>query len=182
MSESDSKKEQPIIVRTSIYGEAKTCLIRRFVKNEYRDHDSSMEGLLFKNVFIDSLQIKMVLLEESKLRWFQNIPNSCRNAQIALVCFDVISRDSYDTCNKCIEIIREQPDFKGVLIAVANRKDLVENRQVDSEEARQYYASLEPPIPCFETSAKTGEGVNELFYGSVKRLIQKQQEKIMKKK
>ena len=52
---------------------------------------------------------------------------------------------------------------KSIVIASGNKSDLTTEREVPADEARQHFASMNPPIPYFEVSAKTGAGVNEVF-------------------
>ena len=62
-----------------------------------------------------------------------------------------------------------------MVVAVGNKIDLVNERQVSYDEARDYFSKIEPAIPYFETSALTGEGVNELFDKSLRLMIQTQE-------
>ena len=43
------------------------------------------------------------------------------------------------------------------------------SREVSTEEARAYFEALNPPIPYFETSAKTGENVKEMFEFAIRQ-------------
>ena len=68
-----------------------------------------------------------------------------------------------------------------LIVLVGNKIDLADRRQVSSDEVRDYCNRFEPPIPYFETSAKTGEGVNELFESSVRMRINARPEEVMKR-
>ena len=50
-----------------------------------------------------------------------------------------------------------------IMVAVGNKIDLAGKREVTKEFAQKHFASMDPPLEYFETSAKTGEGVDELF-------------------
>ena len=56
------------------------------------------------------------------------------------------------------------------MVAVGNKIDLSDKREISTEEARAHFE--EKGVPYFETSAKTGEGVNELFDAVGRTLIQ----------
>ena len=46
------------------------------------------------------------------------------------------------------------------------------DRRVSFEEAKQFFAELNPPIRLYmEVSAKTGQGVNDVFEGAVNSLF-----------
>lgn len=52
---------------------------------------------------------------------------------------------------------------KRAVVAVGNKIDKVNQREISTEEARAHFESMYPPIPYFEASALTGEGVEEPF-------------------
>ena len=94
------------------------------------------------------------------------------DAQAAIVGFDVTDPYSLKVCNSWIQELRTNvPDC--VVVAVGNKIDLVDERRISAEVARAHFETMNPPLPYFETSAKTGEGVNELFDAVVRTLIQR---------
>lgn len=90
--------------------------------------------------------------------------------------FDVTDRSSLETCDRWIEELRKTGEPDCVVVAVGNKIDLKEYRQISTEEAREHFERMEPPVPYFETSAKTGEGVDELFDSVVQMIVERHTE------
>lgn len=91
------------------------------------------------------------------------MPIYYRRAQAAVVGFDVTQRSTLATCDYWITELRKKGEPARTIVAVGNKIDLADAREVSTEEARAHFAAMRPPVRYFETSAKTGEGVNELF-------------------
>ena len=83
-----------------------------------------------------------------------------QGAQAAILGFDVTHRETMDICDYWVREIRNS-NADCAVVAVGNKIDLSDRREISTEEARAHFE--EKGVPYFETSAKTGEGVNELF-------------------
>jgi len=101
-------------------------------------------------------------------RYNSLIPNYLISSAIIIVGFDVTDLKSWECCKTWIETARDQEPRCHVVVAVGNKIDLVDERKISREEAEDELAAMDPPVPYFETSALTGEGVNELYEGVVK--------------
>ena len=98
------------------------------------------------------------------------IPSYIRDSSVAVVVFDVTSVDSFEATSKWISDVRtERGD--GVVIALVGNKVDVETRAVSQQELQQF--ADEEKVLCFETSAKTGEGVKDLFKSLAAKLPEK---------
>ena len=81
-----------------------------------------------------------------------------------------------DGCDRWVEELHKIGDPDCVVVAVGNKIDLYGQRDISTEEAREHFESMKPPVPYFETSAKTGEGVNELFDSVVQMIVERHTE------
>jgi GTPase SAR1 family protein len=87
-----------------------------------------------------------------------------KNSQAAVVVYDVTKRDSFDSVSSWLGEIEENRDQDDMLVyLVGNRVDLGdEYRQVKASEATRFLREKNLDN-FFETSAKTGLNVVELF-------------------
>eukprot|EP00002_Diphylleia_rotans_P027656 TRINITY_DN5551_c0_g1_i3.p1 TRINITY_DN5551_c0_g1~~TRINITY_DN5551_c0_g1_i3.p1 ORF type:complete len:230 (+),score=44.37 TRINITY_DN5551_c0_g1_i3:404-1093(+) len=94
-----------------------------------------------------------------------------RGASVALVLFDITCRDSFDRAKSWVQEVANQiPDpIKTAVVLVGNKVDLESGRQIEQKEgealAEQYQISY------FETSARTGTNIVELFMHTAQEAI-----------
>lgn len=94
-----------------------------------------------------------------------------RNAQAAVVVYDITKATSLDKAKTWVKELQRQASQNIVICLAANKLDLAEEedddetprRQVTYEEGKAY--ADEQSLLFFETSAKTGAGVQEVFEG-----------------
>ena len=97
-----------------------------------------------------------------------------RNCQGAVIVFDLTNRKSLDSVGKYFAIFKDDSpaDAHENIVLVGTKVDDVENRQITREQAeevcRQYGC-----IAYFETSATTGENVDDAFFSVAARAFQK---------
>jgi Ras-related protein Rab-5C len=84
-----------------------------------------------------------------------------RNANCAVVVYDITQASSLDKARTWIRELQRQADPSIVIALCGNKLDLDARRQVSQEEAKKY--AQEEGLMWMETSAKTGEGVAEVF-------------------
>ena len=84
-----------------------------------------------------------------------------RNANCAVVVYDITEASSLEKARTWIRELQRQADPSIVIALCGNKTDLAARRQVTQEEAKKY--ADEEGLMWFETSAKTGDGVSEVF-------------------
>ena len=84
-----------------------------------------------------------------------------RNANCAVVVYDITQSTSLEKAKSWIRELQRQADPNIVIALCGNKLDLAARRQVSQEEAKKY--AEEEGLMWGETSAKTGEGVSDIF-------------------
>ena len=84
-----------------------------------------------------------------------------RNANCAVVVYDITQAASLEKARNWIRELQRQADPSIVIALCGNKADLAAQRQVSQEEAQKY--ADEESLMWTETSAKTGEGVADIF-------------------
>jgi len=84
-----------------------------------------------------------------------------RNANCAVVVYDITQSASLEKARSWVRELQRQADPSIVIALCGNKTDLNARRQVSQEEAKKY--ADEEGLMWGETSAKTGEGVSDIF-------------------
>jgi GTPase SAR1 family protein len=88
-------------------------------------------------------------------------PMYYRNANCAVVVYDITQSASLEKARNWIRELQRQADPSIVIALCGNKSDLAVRRQVTQEEAQKY--AQEEGLMWAETSAKTGDGVADIF-------------------
>ncbi len=96
-----------------------------------------------------------------------------RGAAAALVVYDITDPDSFQGARTWIEELQRQGSADIVIGLAGNKLDLSSQRKVDTKEAKTY--ADENGCIFFETSAKTGINVQEMFVAIAQKLPKKEQ-------
>jgi len=84
-----------------------------------------------------------------------------RNANCAVVVYDITQSASLEKARSWVRELQRQADPSIVIALCGNKTDLEARRQVSQEEAKKY--AEEEGLMWGETSAKSGEGVSDIF-------------------
>ena len=90
------------------------------------------------------------------------IPSYVRNSSIVFLVYDISVKSSFDNIPKWISFIRSIENT--TLVLCGNKIDL-EKREVTKEEGEAL--AQKEGIAFYETSAKSGDGIKNMFYNTV---------------
>lgn len=161
-------------------GAGKSSFMRQFLDGKFRKNSLQTIGVEFGTKIIDLEQhkIKLQIWDTAGQERYRAVTRSYyRGAVGALILYDVTSRDSYNNLPTWLQDAREQAWKDISIIAVGNKRDRKEDRQVSFLEASRFAQDQE--ILFLETSALTGENVQEVFHTLAQRILHKVKEGLM---
>ena len=141
----------------------KTSIVYRYFENKFNESILSTVGIDFKTKYIKvrDASVKVLIWDTAGQEKFRNIAKQYyQGANGVLLVFDVSDRKSFERIEYWLNEIKEN-----------NKIDLINKRVISRDEAEKY--AEKNNISYFEVSAKTGEGVAEMFNNITKGTIDK---------
>jgi len=143
----------------------KTSIITRFM---YDTFDSTYYrptigiDFLSKTMYLDGKTVRLQLWDTAGQERFRSlIPSYIRDSSVAVICYDITSRDSFVNTSKWIDDVRTERGDDVIMMLCGNKTDLEDHRTVSYEEAEA--KAKEYNIMFIETSAKAGFNIKALF-------------------
>jgi len=152
----------------------KSCLLHRFIDNKFMRDSTHTIGVEFgsKIINIQGNNIKLQIWDTAGQERFRSVTRSYyRGAAGALLVYDITSRESYNHLSTWLEDARTLASAGIVIILVGNKKDLEDEREVTFIEASRF--AQENNLMFLETSALTGDNVEEVFLKCARSIFSK---------
>ena len=165
------------LLKYIIIGDAavgKSNLLLRYVHGQFKPEYQLTIGVEFgaKNIEIDSKMFRIQIWDTAGQENFRSITRAYyKNSVCALVVDDISSRDSFNNVMSWIEDCRNQSPKTIFIVLVGNKCDLEDKRQVTYEEGKELADKNE--LLFFESSAKDGINVDDIFINSAKEISKK---------
>ena len=165
---------QLLIIGDSSVG--KTSIISRYANGTFKEEYIATVGLDYytKDEIIDNKTIQIKLWDTAGQERFKALTqNYFRNAEGVLLTFDVTNTDSFNNLKDWIGSIKTNMESKNIflpLIIVGNKIDMEDAREINKEDAEKFVSDNN--YKYFETSAKTGEGVDDAIRDLVNQVLE----------
>ncbi|EAK89020.1 Rab5 like small GTpase [Cryptosporidium parvum Iowa II] len=175
MSQTAIKTPKTLHLKLVLLGDAsvgKSCLVVRFSKDEFHEYQEPTIGAAFMTQSVnvdDDYTVKFEIWDTAGQERYRSLaPMYYRGAAAAIVVYDITNVETFQGAKSWISELQNINNNDIVVALVGNKYDLESSRTVDSETARNY--AKEKGILSFETSAKTGYNVQELFEEIARKL------------
>ncbi|GFU06919.1 ras-related protein Rab-24 [Nephila pilipes] len=173
-----SKVDVKVVLLGKEYS-GKTSLVERFVYNQFNGENSYQNtiGAAFgaKKIEIDQEVLVLGLWDTAGSERYESIGRIYyRKSHAAVICYDLTDSHSFERAKFWVSELLKFEE-KCLLYLCGTKKDLVncdlKRRAVDYHSVTDYAYEIKAEV--FETSSKTGEGVDELFYKIGEHFLQR---------
>ena len=145
----------------------KTSIASRYCKNSFNDHHINTIGGAYqqqKVVLNNGAMVKLHIWDTSGQERFRAMTNLYyRDAQVAILTYDITNESSFNSIEFWIKELRYKVENENMILClVGNKCDVnINERKIMTNKGKNY--ANENNMIFYETSAKTGEGVKDLF-------------------
>jgi len=167
MSNENQASYKVIVVGDGDVG--KTALFFRSSNDSFTGDYEKVIGVNYHIKTIDintkegPIKVKLQLWDTGGLEKFTSIrPMYYRDSLGAVLVFDLTNSSSFEHIPQWIEDVRYNVKSEIPLLLVGNKRDLIDQRKVTLEDINSLTRDFN--LYYMETSAKTGEGVDDCFY------------------
>ena len=168
--------EEEIVYKVLLLGDSsvgKTCFLLRYCDKSFQDVHLSTIGLDYRLKTItlkNNKNIKLQIWDTAGQDRFRAITkNYYKSANGVLLIYDISNLQTYENVKNWISQIREEANPNVIIYLAGNKIDVTEEEKVVKTEDGKKIAD-EFNLPFYETSAKNGDNVNEIFENLVEKI------------
>merc|ERR1712010_419707 len=153
-------------------GTGKSCILHRFTERKFMPRSNHTIGVEFgtKLINIGGKNIRLQIWDTAGQERYRAVTkNYYRGAVGALLVYDISSRDTYNQLQHWLTDARSLANHNCAIVVVGNKADLKDQREVTHVEACRF--AQENDLIFLETSAMSGEGVDEAFMQCSRKIL-----------
>mmetsp|Transcript_10120 Transcript_10120/g.11497 ORF Transcript_10120/g.11497 Transcript_10120/m.11497 type:complete len:204 (+) Transcript_10120:29-640(+) len=162
MNSSEPKPIKVCLLGSS--GVGKSSILKRFVLNDFEEHEPTTLGAAFQDKKFDykGITYKFQIWDTAGQEKYAPLAHMYyRDSKIAILIYDITNADSFATLKDWNRELNEKGPKNLILCVIGNKSDLEDQAAVDSSTARAYAKSINATFKL--TSAKENRGITELF-------------------
>mmetsp|Transcript_8058 Transcript_8058/g.7134 ORF Transcript_8058/g.7134 Transcript_8058/m.7134 type:complete len:231 (-) Transcript_8058:50-742(-) len=153
-------------------GVGKSCLLSRVMDNDFKEEHNVTIGVEFGSfvIKIDGKIVKLQIWDTAGQESFRSITRIFyRGAHCVFLTYDVTRDDTFLDVIDWLKEAKQHSNPDILLYLIGNQADLEDDRQVSRDRAIEFQKKNKIDA-FFETSAKTGNNVEEVFALAAKQL------------
>ena len=142
----------------------KSNLLLRYAQNQFKSEYKVTVGVEFgaRNITINNTIYRVQIWDTAGQERFRSITRAYyKNSICSLILYDISNRESFYNVQKWVEDCKAQAFPGMIFVLIGNKRDKNEEREVQFNEGENL--AKENGMMFYETSALTGEGIEELF-------------------
>ena len=145
----------------------KTNFIFRFVENRFSPNYVTTIGFDYRSKIItlpkSKKKVKLQIWDTAGQERYNSVnKNLFQKVQGVIIMYDITNRASFENINKWLYLLSQNVSDKAKIL-VGSKLDLSEEKRIVTEEEGQNLADKNN-MPFYETSSKTGENVEKIFF------------------
>ena len=154
-------------------GVGKSNILLQYINGKFSDDFKATVGVEFgaKNIEINSRIYRIQIWDTAGQENFRSIARAYyKNSICACIVYDITNRNSFNSVQSWIDDCTKQTPKSILLLLIGNKNDLNDKREVQYEEGAEF--AKKRNMIFLETSAKTGNNIDNIFERSVKQIDQ----------
>ena len=152
----------------------KSNLLIKFTHGMFKEEYQATIGVEFgiKNIDIGNKLYRIQIWDTAGQENFKSITKGYyKNSACAIIVYDITNRESFYNLNNWIEDCKNLCPKDVIMALVGNKSDLEDKRLVTTEEGKEFADNH--GIAFYETSAKNGNNVEDVFVKSAEEIAKK---------
>lgn len=149
----------------------KTCIVTRATSDFFDPEQVSTVGASFsaKTIETEDCRVTLRIWDTAGQERFRSLaPMYYQGSQAAIIVFSIDSDDSFKEASQWVEELKSHFEQMPLLYLVGNKADLQNDRNVTVDDAEKLAESISAVY--FETSALTGQNIDELFLAIAEKI------------
>jgi small GTP-binding protein len=134
----------------------KSCIVTRFVRNEFFEFQEPTIGAAFltQTIALDDATVKFEIWDTAGQERYRSLASMYyRGAAAALVVYDITNKDSFDSAKSWVKELQKRGEPNVVIALAGNKVDLPQSlRKVEREEAEAYSEEIGIMLEVYTTN------------------------------